>query len=138
MAERLENSEEVSKNTESGACRASREGRVPCPHNDCHGSAVFFQRGAGLDVHFRAKHGAKPDATTEKAAKQKLRKLCFEEMKQRLQDIEAQEQEGQQYEVACPALKTTVTATRPEMAAKKVGIILYAGGFLHTYASKAN
>ncbi|KAI8498220.1 hypothetical protein Bbelb_241640 [Branchiostoma belcheri] len=71
MAERLENSEEVSKNTESGACRASREGRVPCPHNDCHGNAVFFQRGAGLDVHFRAKHGAKPDATTEKAAKQK-------------------------------------------------------------------
>ncbi|KAI8490281.1 hypothetical protein Bbelb_320190 [Branchiostoma belcheri] len=135
MAERLENSEEVSKNTESGACRASREGRVPCPHNDCQGNAVFFLRGAGLDVHFRAKHGAKPDATTEKAAKQKLRKLCFEEMKQRLQDIEAQEQEGQQYEVTCPALKTTVTATRPEMAAKKVGIILHAGGFLHTYVS---
>ncbi|XP_066263926.1 uncharacterized protein [Branchiostoma lanceolatum] len=49
--------------------------------------------------------------------------------------LQAQGQEGHQYKVTCSALKATITATRPEMAAKKAGIILQAGGFLNSYAS---
>eukprot|EP00058_Branchiostoma_floridae_P021971 XP_002607461.1 hypothetical protein BRAFLDRAFT_69893 [Branchiostoma floridae] len=135
MAESQENDGEGLKNLKNTACRASREGRVPCPHHDCDGNAVFFQKGAGLDVHYRSKHGTKSDATTEKTAKQKLSQLCFEEMKQKLQDIEANEQTGEEFAVTSVSLTVKITATRPEQAAKKAGVILHAGSFLHSYSS---
>ncbi|XP_066289127.1 uncharacterized protein [Branchiostoma lanceolatum] len=135
MAASGENVGEGLKNLKNTACRASREGRVPCPHHDCDGNAVFFQKGAGLDVHYRSKHGTKSDATAEKTANQKLSQLCFEEMKQRLQDLEVNEQAGEQFSVTSPALSTKVTATRPEVAAKKAGIVLHAGAFLNSFSS---
>eukprot|EP00058_Branchiostoma_floridae_P001034 XP_002586522.1 hypothetical protein BRAFLDRAFT_106422 [Branchiostoma floridae] len=85
MAACGENVGKERKNMDS-ACRASREGRVPCPHKDCLGNGEFYVSGAGLDVHYRARHGSKPDGYTEKAAEKIV--LCFAEMKEKLLEIE--------------------------------------------------
>ncbi|XP_035689163.1 ATP-dependent DNA helicase Q-like 1 [Branchiostoma floridae] len=134
MAACGENVGKERKNMDS-ACRASREGRVPCPHKDCLGNGEFYVSGAGLDVHYRARHGSKPDGNTEKAAEKMLHRLCFAEMKEKLLEIEASEQAGEEYTVTSVALTAKITATRPEQAAKKAGIILHAGGFLHSFSS---
>ncbi|XP_066285657.1 uncharacterized protein [Branchiostoma lanceolatum] len=91
MAERQENDGDGSKNLRANACRASREGRVPCHHDACSANGAFY--------------------------------------------MEVTEQAGEEFSVRSEALSVKVTATRPEQAAKKAGLILHAGAFIHSYSS---
>ena len=68
------------------------DNKLPCPHQNCRSTVVFFEKHGGLESHYRQVHKGEKEVSLQKNAQKFCEQLLFKELCAEFYNLDQQKQ----------------------------------------------